>query len=229
MTQDQSSVERMEYNSARERLMIPEYGRNIQKMIEYAHTLDTKERRTEAALSIIRVMGQVNPLTKEDDSPQKLWDHMFIISGYSLDVDSPYPMPSPEKLTSKPDPVPYPSSKMAYRHYGRVIQRMALDVAAELDEEKRKEKSLGLANLMKRSYLSWNRSTVADQVILKDLKDMSEGKLVLPDDTVLGTVQELQPLVAETQPSRNSKNKKNKRKSNNNNNKRRRPPQQRGN
>lgn len=214
----------MEYNSARERLMIPEYGRNIQKMIEYALTLDTKEKRTEAALSIIRVMGQVNPLTKEDDSPQKLWDHMFIISGYSLDVDSPYPMPSPEKLTSKPDSIPYPSAKMAYRHYGRVIQRMVQDVAAESDEEKRKEKSLGLANLMKRSYLSWNRSTVADSVILKDLKDMSEGKLVLAEDTVLGTAQELQPLVVEQQTARKSNNKKRRK-----NNKKRRPQQQRGN
>ncbi|MFT4525788.1 MAG: hypothetical protein ACI9FU_000923 [Granulosicoccus sp.] len=219
----------MEYNSARERLMIPEYGRNIQKMIEYAGTLETKEDRTEAALSIIRVMGQVNPLTKEDDSPQKLWDHMFIISGYSLDVESPYPMPSPEKLSAKPDPMEYPSSKMAYRHYGRVIQRMAKDVGAETDEEKRKVQSLGLANLMKRSYLSWNRSTVADQVILKDMKDMSEGKLDLPDDTVLGTAQELQPLVAEQPQARTSNNKKRRKSNTNNNNKKRRPPQQRGN
>ena len=209
--------------------MIPEYGRNIQKMIEYAGTLGTKEARTEAALSIIRVMGQVNPLTKEDDSPQKLWDHMFIISGYSLDVESPFPMPSPEKLSAKPDPMTYPSSKMAYRHYGRVIQRMALDVAAEADEEKRKEKSIGLANLMKRSYLSWNRSTVADSVILKDMKDMSDGKLVLPDDTVLGTAQELQPLVAEQPQARKSNNKKRRKNNNNSSNKRRRPPQQRGN
>jgi hypothetical protein len=213
----------MEYNSARERLMIPEYGRNIQKMIEYALTLDSKEKRTEAALSIIRVMGQVNPLTKEDDSPQKLWDHMFIISGYQLDVDSPYPVPSPEKLTSKPDNIPYPSSKMAYRHYGRVIQRMVDDVVTEAVEEIRKEKSLGLANLMKRSYLSWNRNSVADQVIVKDLSDMSEGKLVLPEDTVLCSSQELQPLVMEQQQSRNS-NKKKRRK-----NKKRRPQQQRGN
>lgn len=219
MTQDATAVERMEYNSARERMVIPEYGRNIQKMIEYALTLESKEKRNEAAESIIRVMGQVNPLTKEDDSPQKLWDHMFIISDYKLDVDSPYPMPSPEKLTSKPDRVPYPGGRMGYRHYGRIIDRMIEDVSAEQDEEKRKEKSLGLANLMKRSYLSWNRSTVGDDVILKDLREMSGGKLTLPEDTVLGTSQELQPLVVEQNPGRNSGKKKQRRK------KKRRPQQ----
>ena len=128
-------------------------------------------------------------------------------------------MPSPEKLTSKPDRVPYPTGRMGFRHYGRIIDRMIIDVAAETDEEKRKEKSEGLANLMKRSYLSWNRSTVTDDVILKDLNEMSEGKLSLPDDTVLGSPQDLQPIVVDQTPSRSTGKKKQRRK------KKRRPPQ----
>jgi hypothetical protein len=222
MTTEQYPAGRMEYNSSRDTLIIPEYGRNIQKMIEYTMTLAEREDRNKAAESIIRVMGQVNPLTKEDDSAQKLWDHMYIISGFKIDVDSPFDWPSPEKFTTRPEVVPYPGSQMAFKHYGRIVEGIIENVCNEPDEEVRKLKMLGLANLMKKSYLNWNRDSVHDEVIIKDLRKMSGGKLDLPIDTTLATNNDLAPLmVQQVQPQQRGGGKKKRRKgggSNNNNN-----------
>lgn len=224
MTVEQYPAGKMEYNSARDTLIIPEYGRNIQKMIEYAMTIDDREERNKAAASIIRVMGQVNPLTKEDDSAQKLWDHMYIISGFQIDVDSPFEWPSPEKFTTRPEVVPYPGTKMAFKHYGRIIEGIIADLATEEDSEDKQKKVLGLANLMKKSYLTWNRDSVNDEVIIKDLRKMSEGKLDLPIDTDLATNNELAPMMAQPPqpPQRGGKKKRRKGGGGGNNNKNRR-------
>lgn len=228
MTTEQYPAGKMEYNSARDTLIIPEYGRNIQKMIEYAMTIDDKEERNKAAASIIRVMGQVNPLTKEDDSAQKLWDHMYIISGFQIDVDSPFEWPSPEKFTTKPDVVPYPGSKMAFKHYGKIVEGIIENLSEEEDSEEKQKKMLGLANLMKKSYLTWNRDSVNDEVIIRDLKKMSDGKLVLPIDSTLATNNELAPMMAtQPKPQQRGGGKKKRKKGgggNNRNNNRRRNP-----
>ena len=182
----------IEYNTAREEMQIPEYGRNIQKMIEYAKTLADKSERNKAANSIIKVMGQVNPYLKaNEDLTHKLWDHMFIISGFNFDVDSPFPKPLREDFETGPDKIPYPENEIAFRHYGRIVEQMIKTVAAEENEEERLKMGVGVANIMKRAYLNWNRDTVENRVILKNLRDMSGGRINLPDDTELAHSRDL--------------------------------------
>ena len=182
----------MEYNTARELMQIPEYGRNIQKMIEFAKTIEDREERNKAAKSIIKVMGQVNPALKNlEGLTHKIWDHMFIISGFDFDVDSPFPKPLREDFELGPDPIPYPDSVPRYRHYGKVVIQMAKKVAAEENEEERLKMGVAIANVMKRAYLNWNRDSVEDRVIKKDLLDISEGKIDLPAQVELAPSKDL--------------------------------------
>lgn len=182
----------MEYNTSRETMQIPEYGRNIQKMIEYAKTIADKEERNRAARSIIKVMGQVNPYLKSnEDLTHKLWDHMFIISDFDFDVDSPFPQPVKEDFETGPDRIPYPENEIAYRHYGRVIEQMIKKVADEENEEERTKMGVAVANIMKRSYLNWNRDSVEDRVIKKDLQDLSGGKVIVPVEVELSDSKDL--------------------------------------
>jgi hypothetical protein len=182
----------MEYNTARELMQIPEYGRNIQKMIEYAKTIVDKEERNRAANSIIKVMGQVNPYLKNnEDLTHKLWDHMFIISDFDFDVDSPFPKPLREDFETGPDRIPYPENEIAYRHYGRVIEQMIKKVSEEENEEERVKMGVAVCNMMKRAYLNWNRDSVEDRVIKKDLRELSGGKISVPEDVELIDSKEL--------------------------------------
>ncbi|TNF31478.1 MAG: DUF4290 domain-containing protein [Bacteroidetes bacterium] len=209
----------MEYNTARETMQIPEYGRNIQKMIEYAKTIENREERNRAANSIIKVMGQVNPYLKaNEDLTHKLWDHMFIISDFDLDVDSPFPKPLREDFETGPDKIPYPDSEISYRHYGRILEHMIAKVAEEKDEEERLRMGVAVADIMKRAYLSWNRDSVDDRVIIKDLRELSGGRIVLPEGTELSLTREL----IDTTPRANANNRPRKgRKRKKNNNRRR--------
>ncbi len=192
----------MEYNTAREQMQIPEYGRNIQKMIEFAKTLEDKNERNKAANSIIKVMGQVNPALKgNEDLTHKIWDHMFIISGFDFDVDPPFPKPVKEDFEKRPDKIPYPENEIAHRHYGRIIEALIKKVAAVEVEEDRLKMGVALANTMKRAYLNWNRDAVENRVIIKNLRDMSGGKIHLPEDTELAHSRDL--IDATQQPSNN--------------------------
>lgn len=215
----------IEYNTAREMMQIPEYGRNIQKMIEYAKTIKDKEERNRAANSIIKVMGQVNPYLKNnEDLTHKLWDHMFIISGFDFDVDSPFPKPLKEDFETGPDGIPYPENEIAYRHYGRVIEQMIKKVAAEENEEERTKMGVAVANIMKRSYLNWNRDSVEDRVIKKDLQQLSGGKINVPVEIELEDSKNLiDPSLRSSNNNKGrSRNRKKRKKNNNNNNNRRR-------
>lgn len=213
----------MEYNTAREMMQIPEYGRNIQKMIEFAKTIENREERNRAANSIIKVMGQVNPyLRANEDLTHKLWDHMFIISGFDFDVDAPFPKPLREDFETGPDRIPYPDSEISYRHYGRILEQMISTVAKEENEEDRVKMGVAVADMMKRSYLNWNRDSVDDRVIIKDLRELSEGKITLPEGTELSLTRELIDTTQRNNNSNNRQRKGRKRKKNNNNNNRRR-------
>ena len=206
----------MEYNTARELMQIPEYGRNIQKMIEYAKTIADKEERNRAANSIIKVMGQVNPYLKtNEDLTHKLWDHMFIIADFDFDVDSPFPKPLREDFETGPDRIPYPENEIAYRHYGRVIEHMIKEVASEENEEERVKMGVAVANIMKRSYLNWNRDSVEDRVIKKDLQELSGGRIVVPVEIELEDSKDLIDPTIRSSNNNNRQRKGRKRKKNN--------------
>jgi len=170
----------LEYNSERSKLIIPEYGRHLQKMVEHAVGIEDDEKRNEVAKSIIAIMGNMNPHLRDvPDFQHKLWDQLFIISDFKLDVESPFPKPSKEILEERPEPLKYPQNFPKYRFYGNNIKRM-IDEAKEWEDGELKEAlSFSIANHMKKSYLNWNRDTVDDSVILEHLKELSGGKINL--------------------------------------------------
>lgn len=176
----------MEYNTQQPHLVISEYGRNIQKMVKHACALKSKDERNKAANSIIQIMGQLNPHLRDiTDFKHKLWDHLFIISEFKLDVDSPFPIPSKETFETKPEIVPYPHKDIAYKHYGLTVERL-IAKAMEMPAGEMKNFLVELlANLMKRHYLNWNRDSVNDEVIVKHLAELSGGQLKLKEGFVL--------------------------------------------
>ena len=176
----------LEYNSSRNKLVISEYGRHIQKLVEHALTLKDKEERQKMANGIIDIMGELNPQLRDvADFKHKLWDHLFVISNFELDVDSPYEKPIIEKLFEKPEPLAYPNSKIKYNHYGKVIELM-IDEAIKMEDQELKSKLvIAIANQMKKSYVNWNLDTVVDEIILNQLTKLSKGKLSVPEGTEL--------------------------------------------
>ncbi len=170
----------LEYNSERSKLIIPEYGRHLQKMVEHTVSIEDDKERNKVANSIIAVMGNMNPHLRDvPDFQHKLWDQLFIISDFKLDVESPFPKPTPEMLAERPDMLQYPENNPKYRFYGNNIKRM-IDEVKDWEEGDLKEALvLSIANHMKKSYLNWNRDSVDDKVIFDHLKDLSNGKLNL--------------------------------------------------
>ena len=175
-------IENLEYNTVREELIIPEYGRHIQKMINYASSRETKEERNKLAKSIISVMGNLQPHLRDvPDFQHKLWDQLFIMSDFKLDADSPFEKPSKEILNTKPEPLSYPHSFPKYRFYGNNIKIM-IDEAVKWDSGEMKEALvLTIANHMKKCFLNWNKDSVKDQVIFDHLYELSETKIDIRD------------------------------------------------
>jgi len=182
----------MEYNTQLPKLEIPEYGRNIQVMIDHCITIEDREERNKCARAIIQIMGQLNPHLRDiADFTHKLWDHLFVISKFQLDVDSPYPRPSAETFTTKPKNVPYPATKMKYKHYGKTIERI-IDVAKTYEEgAEKKELSRLIANHLKKSYVNWNKDSVTDDVIFKQFKEMTNNELHIDETSALTHANEL--------------------------------------
>ncbi|WP_224483225.1 DUF4290 domain-containing protein [Robertkochia aurantiaca] len=173
-------VENLEYNSERPRLIIPEYGRHIQKMVDHVISIDDREERNKMAKAIIGVMGNLNPHLRDvPDFQHKLWDQLFIISDFELDVDSPFPKPTREMLEERPEKLDYPQNHPKYRFYGNNIKRM-IDVCVSWDEGDLKDAlKFTIANHMKKSYLNWNKDSVEDEVIFDHLYELSGGKINL--------------------------------------------------
>lgn len=172
----------MEYNTSLPKLIIPEYGRNVQNMVQYLLTIDDREERSRQAQNLVEIIGNLNPdIRNVPDFKHKLWDHIFIMSDFQLDVDSPYPIPDRETFLEKPEPVAYPKNNRRYRHYGNVIRKM-IDYAVEQEPGEYKENlKISIANHMKKTYLVWNKDTVDDEVILHEMNELAEGKLSLED------------------------------------------------
>ena len=175
-------IENLEYNTIREELIIPEYGRHIQKMINYASSRESKEERNKLANSIISVMGNLQPHLRDvPDFQHKLWDQLFIMSDFKLDADSPFEKPSKEVLNAKPDPLSYPQNFPKYRFYGNNIKIM-IDEAVKWDAGEMKEALvLTIANHMKKCFLNWNKDSVKDQVIFDHLYELSDSKIDIRD------------------------------------------------
>lgn len=182
----------MEYNSTRNYLQMPEYGRNIQKMILYAISIEDKEKRLRVANVIVNIMAQMHPKVKETgDYKQKLWDHLFIISDWNLEVDGPYDPPSKEVLYSKPQQVPYSEGKIKFKPYGKNIEAV-IEKAIAYEEGPEKEAFMkAIANHLKKSYLNWNRDSVNDDLIFEHFKEMTDGKMVLDENFKLNETNDI--------------------------------------
>lgn len=172
----------LEYNSEREHLIIPEYGRHIQKLVNHCVAIEDDAERNKMAKAIVKVMGNLQPHLRDvPDFQHKLWDQLFIMSDYKLKADTPYPVPEKEILQAKPESLPYPKSASKYRFYGNNIQIM-IDTALSWEDGEMKEALVyTIANHMKKCYLNWNKDTVEDAIIFKHLDELSGGKLILKE------------------------------------------------
>lgn len=170
----------MDYNTARNKLILREYGRNVQKMVESLTTIEDPEVRAQSAKAIINVMSQLNPTIREaGDIRHKLWDHIFIMSDFSLEVDSPFPPPSPEEIFKRPKRLKYHDRDIQFRHYGNNIE-LIIQKAIDYPEGPEKQALVHtIANHLKKSYLSWNRESVTDELIAQHLELLSKGQLKL--------------------------------------------------
>ncbi|MFY0604481.1 MAG: DUF4290 domain-containing protein [Flavobacteriaceae bacterium] len=212
----------IEYNSERPHLIIPEYGRHIQKLVDHCITLETQEERNTMAKAIVDVMGNLQPHLRDvPDFKHKLWDQLFIMSDFKLEVDAPYEKPSKEELQEKPEKLAYPKSASKYRFYGNNIQTM-IDTALSWEDGDMKEALVfTIANHMKKCFLNWNKDTVEDDVIFNHLYELSKGRIDIRNtDEVLAESKSLLRKRTTQGQGGHSKNNKGKNYQNNKNRKR---------
>ena len=178
------------YNTERVTLHIPEYGRNVQKMVAYLKTIEDRQKRNEQAKAIIKVMEILNPAVHlQENYEQKLWDHLFIIADFDLDVDAPYLMPEKESLNTRPEPVPIEKKPIKASHYGRNIENIIDLIAQKEDGEQKTAMIRTLAVYMRQQYLIWNKDTVSDETIFQDIERLSDNRIKVPEGIQLGKVQ----------------------------------------
>jgi hypothetical protein len=182
----------MEYNTTRDKLLISEYGRNVQKLVKLAMEIEDRELRTRFAKNIVQIMGQINPSVRDSgDFRHKLWDHLYIISDFKLDVDSPYPPPSRDVLEAKPERLSYSANNIRFKMYGSNIEKI-IEKASTFENGPEKDALVhAIANHLKKSYLSWNRESVDDDQIFEHLRDLSNGNLVLKEELRLHSTNEI--------------------------------------
>lgn len=182
----------MDYNTQKPKLVLPEYGRNIQLLVEQLLVIEDREERNNTARGIISIMGNMNPHLRDiNDFKHKLWDHLAIMSDFKLDIDSPYPPPSIETLTEKPKQIPYNEQNIRYRYFGKIIEQL-IDKASVMEEGEEKNALIEIiANHMKKLYLTWNKDTVEDDIILKTIEELSKGKITIRKDIRLSASKDL--------------------------------------
>ena len=179
----------MDYNTQREKLVLPEYGRHVQKMIEQVKAIEDKEKRSEQMRAVVQVMGLLNPQIREfNDYKHKLWDHAKVIGGFDLDIDAPYPAPTPQQFEARPDVIKLPEKPVKAACYGRNIENMIGLIADREDDDIKKEMIRTLALYMRQQYLIWNKDNVAEETIFADIERLSDGKLKVPEDVHLGAI-----------------------------------------
>lgn len=174
----------MEYYTTKNKLILTEYGRNIQQMVEYAMTIEDRDERTRCVKTIINIMGNLFPHLRDvNDFKHKLWDHLAMMSNYQLDIDYPYEVVKPADLQTKPDKIPYPNRNIKDRHYGNNLPRF-VKAATELENPELADKLIViLANQMKKYMVTWNKDNVEDQKIFDDIAGMTDGKIQLNENS----------------------------------------------
>ena len=173
------------YNYERKKLRLPEYGRHIHQMVEYLMSIQDRDLRNSQARVVVEIMGNLNPVLRDTaDFAHKLWDHLFIISDFQLDVDSPYPRPSSEMLAPKPDKFSYPSKKIAFKQYGKHIERMLAKLAQETDEPAKTVTAVNIAKYMKAKSFEYNQEHPSNEVILKDIREMSDHAIQIDEGAI---------------------------------------------
>ncbi len=176
----------MEYNTKRNEMMLSEYGRNMQRMVEYVTSIEDEAKRNEQAKLVIEIMGQLNPHLKNvEDYRHKLWDHIVMMSDFKLVVDSPYPQPDKEEIFKKPNRIPYPQSEFKHKHYGKNVEVMIEKAKGMEDPEKQEAYTMAIGNYMKLVHANWSSESVTNETIVADLERMSGGVLKLPEETNL--------------------------------------------
>ncbi|SKC52241.1 DUF4290 domain-containing protein [Ohtaekwangia koreensis] len=174
-----------EYNSQRPGIILKEYGRNVQKLVEYIRSIPDKEKRTELSYTLIELIKQLTPSIKEQgDDPQRMWDDLYIIADFNLDVNNPFPIPEREILFKKPMKVEYPQSNIRFKHYGKNIEKLVKEALKKEDPQERQDAIIYLGKLMKTFYANWNKEPLDDSVILRDINQMSGGALNMTIDKI---------------------------------------------
>ena len=177
------------YNTEVEKLTMPEYGRNVLKMVEQVKEIPDKAKRSEQARAVVNVMESLNPqVHQQENYEQKLWDHLYMIAGYDLDIDSPYPAPLPEASAVPPERIPLNTRPIKARHYGRNIESIIDLIATEPEGEIKTAMIRSLAIYMRQQYLIWNKDTVADETIFEDIHRLSGGRVKVPEGLELGKI-----------------------------------------
>ena len=204
----------MDYNTQREKLILPEYGRYIHNMVQDAKKIPDKEARTRQIKAIINAMSMLNPHLREvNDYQHKLWDHVYIIADYELDVDAPFPPPVREVFVTKPHAIGAEREPVRIMHYGRNIQNMVMAIASKPEGEERDAMTMALASYMRKQYLIWNKDTVSDHTIFNDIRSLSGGTLTVPEGAKLSEIQgEFRQPNSQRAPQRQSQWHKNKKK-----------------
>lgn len=179
----------LEYNTERRKLVLPEYGRGVKTMVDHIKTIEDREKRNEQARAVVKVMEILNPAVHlQEDYEHKLWDHLFIISGFDLDVDAPYEMPSSDTLYTKPEPLEINKKPVKATHYGRNIESVMDLIAAQEDGEMKTSLIRSLATYMRQQYLIWNKDSVADETIFMDIEKLSDGRIKVPEGLELSKI-----------------------------------------
>ena len=199
----------MKYNTGEKRLILPEYGRNIQNMVDYCVTIQDREERKRCADTIINIMGNMFPHLRDvNDFKHILWDHLAIMADFKLDIDYPYEIVKKEELDTRPPRLPYNNSRIRYRHYGKTLEHLIQKATAYEPGPEKDQLVRLLATQMKKSFLTWNKESVDDRKIFKDLEELSEGQIVLNEEEC--KLLDSREILARNNTANNNNNKKNK-------------------
>ena len=198
-------IMRKNYNYKRRKLYMPEYGRHIHEMVDSLFEIEDRQERTRQAKAVIAVMGNLNPLLRDTaDFKHKLWDHLFIMSDFKLDVDSPYQQPSRQELMVRPEKLQYPQSRIMFKHYGKYAQRFVRAIAAEQKSHRANDEMMNMARYMRAKSYEYNNEHPNNEVIIRDIRIMAGGNISIDLDAINAMRSEYR----QNQPSRNMKGRK---------------------